>query len=94
MGDNWVCQTHDDSSKMVQFEMETSHVHSKYLSILIKQALFFNSKDNWQVLNENYVSFLIWLILFFYFSLSIQKHVARPVKFLWNTVPAFNEAMV
>ena len=38
--------------------------------------------------------FLIWLILFFYFSLSIQKHVARPVKFLWNTVFAISEAMV
>ena len=81
MADNWACQTHGDSSKLVQFEMETSHVHPKYLIILIKQALFFNSKHSCQVLNENEVSFLIWLILFFYFSLSIQKHVARPVKF-------------
>ena len=37
VGDNWACQTHGDSSKLVQFEMETSHVHSKYLIILIKQ---------------------------------------------------------
>ena len=53
VGDNWACQTHGDSSKLVQFEMETSHVHSKYLIILIKQALFFNSKHSCQVLNEN-----------------------------------------
>ena len=53
VGDNWACQTHCDSSKLVQFEMETSHVHSKYLNILIKQALFFNSKHSCQVLNEN-----------------------------------------
>ena len=53
VGDNWACQTHGDSSKLVQFEMETSHVHSKYLIILIKQALFFNNKHSWQVLNEN-----------------------------------------
>ena len=53
VGDNWACQTHGDSSKLVQFEMETSHVHSKYLIILIKQALFFNSKHRCQVLNEN-----------------------------------------
>ena len=33
VGDNWVCQTHSDSSKLVQFEMETSHVLSKYLII-------------------------------------------------------------
>ena len=46
VGGNWACQTHGDSSKMVQFEMETSHVHSKYLTILIKQALFFNSKHS------------------------------------------------
>ena len=37
VGNNWACQTHGDSSKLVQFEMETSHVHSKYLIILIKQ---------------------------------------------------------
>ena len=53
VGDNWACQTHGDSSKLVQFEMETSHVHSKYLIILIKKALFFNSKHSCQVLNEN-----------------------------------------
>ena len=53
VGDNWACQTHGDSSKLVQFDMETSHVHSKYLIILIKQALFFNSKHRCQVLNEN-----------------------------------------
>ena len=53
VGDNWACQTHGDSSKLVQFEMETSHVHPKYLIILIKQALFFNSKHSCQVLNEN-----------------------------------------
>ena len=52
-GDNWACETHGDSSKLVQFEMETSHVHSKYLIILIKQALFFNSKHSCQVLNGN-----------------------------------------
>ena len=94
VGDNWACQAHGDSSKLVQFEMETNHVHSKYLIILMKQALFFNSKHSCHVLNENYVSFLIWLILFFYFSLSIQKHVARPVKFLLNTLFAISEAMV
>ena len=33
VGDNWACQTHGDSSKLVQFEMETSHVQSKYLII-------------------------------------------------------------
>ena len=38
VGDNWACQTHGDSWKLVQFEMEPSHVHSKYLIILIKQA--------------------------------------------------------
>ena len=53
VGDNWACQTHGDSSKLVQFEVETSHVHSKYLIILIKQALFFNSRHSCQVLNEN-----------------------------------------
>ena len=53
VGDNWACQTHGDSSKLVQFEMETSHVHSKYLIILIKQALFFNSKHSCRVLNEH-----------------------------------------
>ena len=53
VGDNWACQTHGDSSNLVLFEMETSHVHSKYLIILIKQALFFNSKHGGQVLNEN-----------------------------------------
>ena len=53
VGDNWACQTHGDSSTLVQFEMETSHVHSKYLIILIKQALFFNSRHSCQVLNEN-----------------------------------------
>ena len=94
VGDNWACQTHGDSSKLVQFEMETSHVHSKYLIIPIRQALFFNSKHSCQVLNENNVYFMIWLILFFCFSLSIQKHVARPVKVLWNTVFAISEAMV
>ena len=94
MGDNWACQTHGDSSKLVQFEMETSHVQAKYFIILIIQALFFKSKHGYQVFNENKVSFLIWLILFFYFSLSIQKYVARPVKFLWNTVFAISEAMV
>ena len=51
--DNWACQTHGDSSKLVQFEMETSHVQAKYLIILIKQALFFKSKHGCQVLNEN-----------------------------------------
>ena len=53
MGDNWTCQTHGDSSKLVQFEMETNHVHSKYLIILMKQAFFFNSKHSCQVLNDN-----------------------------------------
>ena len=53
VGDNWACQTHGDSSKLVQFEMETGHVHSKYLIIIIKQALFFNNKHSSQVLNEN-----------------------------------------
>ena len=53
IGDNWACQTHGDSSKLVQFEMETSHVQAKYLIILIKQALFFKSKHDCQVLNEN-----------------------------------------
>ena len=53
VGDNWACQTHGDSSKLVQFEMETSHVHSKYLIILIKQALFFNNKHSCRVLNEH-----------------------------------------
>ena len=37
----------------IQFELETGHVHSKYLIILTKQALFFNSKHNCQVINEN-----------------------------------------
>ena len=53
VGDNWACQTHGDSSKLVQFEMETNHVHSKYLIILMKQAFFFNSKHSCQVLNDN-----------------------------------------
>ena len=93
MDDNWACQTHGDSSKLVQFEMETNHVHSKYLIILMKQALFFNSKHSCQVLKKLGL-FLSWLILFIYFSLSIQKHVVRPVKFLWNTVLGISEAMV
>ena len=39
---------------------------------------------------------LFWSDSFFfnYFSLSIQKHVATPVKFLWNTVFAISEAMI
>ena len=53
VGDNWACQTHGDSSKLVQFEMETNHVHSKYLIILMKQAFFFNSKHSCQLLNDN-----------------------------------------
>ena len=31
VGYNWACQSDGDSSQPVQFEMETSHVHSKYL---------------------------------------------------------------
>ena len=92
VGDNWACQTHADSSKLVQFEMETSHVHSKYLTILIKQALFFNSKHSCQVLEWKLGLFSD--LTNFYFLLSFQKHVARPVNFLWNTVFAIGEAMV
>ena len=92
MGDNWACQTHGDSSNLDQFEMETSHVHSKYLIILIKQALFFNSKHSCQVINANSFSDLTNFVPLF--LTIIQKHVARPVKFLWNTVFAISVAMV
>ena len=67
VGDNWACQTHGGSSKLLQFEMETNHVHSKYLIILMKQALFFNSKHSCQVWMK--MRSLFWLTNFV-FSIS------------------------
>ena len=93
VGDNWACQTHGDSSKLVQFVMETSHVHSKYLIILIKQALFFNSKYSCQVFGWKLGLFsdLANFVLFLTVNL---KACSQTSHFLWNTVFAISEAMV
>ena len=74
--------------------METSHVHSKYLIIKIKQTLFFNSKHScqgfeWKLgLFSDLTNFVLFL------TVNSKAYVARPVKFLWNTVFALSEAMV
>ena len=40
VGDNWACQSHGDSSKMVQFEMEKSHTCTLKVSDYSNQTSF------------------------------------------------------